>query len=233
MPDYWCLLSLLLFFTFLRKQLFSPLCCRLVYILLFGDMINSYVCLLSPQVSKVHANCKVILQFYFGLSTFWNGNLSYLFLSYSFVRHSWLHYQVKELKCLILYVFCSQDPARSAIIDSCIRVTDNGRENINRKVQIYSVFLLKGIYLLSFVFCFCNGIIHGLQVFFIFSVYNTSNHNDQLKVCQFLIIKMWGNYFCKTVVFIFMLKLWSKYYSWEQAVLRKLQDGSIPYRKQL
>ncbi|KAB1226252.1 Protein ENHANCED DISEASE RESISTANCE 2 [Morella rubra] len=50
-------------------------------------------------------------------------------------------------------VRCMQtDPARSAIIDSCIRVTDNGRENINRKV------------------------------FFIFSVYNTSNHNDQLKL---------------------------------------------------
>ncbi|KAG6432816.1 hypothetical protein SASPL_104403 [Salvia splendens] len=44
------------------------------------------------------------------------------------------------------------DPVRSAIIDSCIRVTDNGRESIQRKV------------------------------FFIFTLYNTSNHNDQLKL---------------------------------------------------
>ncbi|KAL0370079.1 UNVERIFIED_CONTAM: protein ENHANCED DISEASE RESISTANCE 2 [Sesamum angustifolium] len=44
------------------------------------------------------------------------------------------------------------DPVRSAIIDSCIRVTDNGRESIHRKV------------------------------IFIFTLYNTSNHNDQLKL---------------------------------------------------
>ncbi|KAJ8768696.1 hypothetical protein K2173_023600 [Erythroxylum novogranatense] len=45
-----------------------------------------------------------------------------------------------------------EGPVRSAIVDSCIRVTDNGRENIHRKV------------------------------FFIFTLYNTSNHNDQLKL---------------------------------------------------
>ncbi|XP_057781812.1 protein ENHANCED DISEASE RESISTANCE 2-like isoform X1 [Salvia miltiorrhiza] len=45
-----------------------------------------------------------------------------------------------------------EDPVRSAIIDSCIRVTDNGRESIQRKV------------------------------FFIFTLYNTSNHTDQLKL---------------------------------------------------
>ncbi|XP_010253703.1 PREDICTED: protein ENHANCED DISEASE RESISTANCE 2-like [Nelumbo nucifera] len=45
-----------------------------------------------------------------------------------------------------------EDPLRSAIIDSCIRVTDNGRENISRKV------------------------------FFIFTLYNTSNHSDRLKL---------------------------------------------------
>ncbi|KDP44038.1 hypothetical protein JCGZ_05505 [Jatropha curcas] len=45
-----------------------------------------------------------------------------------------------------------EDPVRSAIVDSCIRVTDNGRESIHRKV------------------------------FFIFTLYNTSNHNDQLKL---------------------------------------------------
>ncbi|KAK2643373.1 hypothetical protein Ddye_025136 [Dipteronia dyeriana] len=46
----------------------------------------------------------------------------------------------------------NQDPVRSAIIDPCIRVMDNGRESIHRKV------------------------------FFIFTLYNTSNHNDQLKL---------------------------------------------------
>ncbi|KAH6765546.1 Pleckstrin homology and lipid-binding START domains-containing protein [Perilla frutescens var. hirtella] len=45
-----------------------------------------------------------------------------------------------------------EDPVRSAIIDSCIRVTDNGRESMHRKVL------------------------------FIFTLYNTSNHNDQLKL---------------------------------------------------
>ncbi|XP_047270051.1 protein ENHANCED DISEASE RESISTANCE 2-like isoform X2 [Capsicum annuum] len=44
------------------------------------------------------------------------------------------------------------DPVRSAVIDSCIRVTDNGRESIQRKVV------------------------------FIFTLYNASNHNDQLKL---------------------------------------------------
>nr|XP_029150955.1 protein ENHANCED DISEASE RESISTANCE 2 isoform X5 [Arachis hypogaea] len=45
-----------------------------------------------------------------------------------------------------------QDPVRSAIVDSCIRVMDNGRESINRKV------------------------------FFMFTLYNSSNHNDRLKL---------------------------------------------------
>ncbi|GLU11822.1 hypothetical protein SLE2022_285420 [Rubroshorea leprosula] len=45
-----------------------------------------------------------------------------------------------------------EEPARSVTIDSCIRVTDNGRESIHRKV------------------------------FFIFTLYNSSNHNDQLKL---------------------------------------------------
>ncbi|XP_072057085.1 protein ENHANCED DISEASE RESISTANCE 2-like isoform X6 [Arachis hypogaea] len=46
----------------------------------------------------------------------------------------------------------NQDPVRSAIVDSCIRVMDNGRESINRKV------------------------------FFMFTLYNSSNHNDRLKL---------------------------------------------------
>ncbi|KAI4334386.1 hypothetical protein L6164_019086 [Bauhinia variegata] len=46
----------------------------------------------------------------------------------------------------------NEDPVKSAIIDSCIRVMDNGRESINRKV------------------------------FFLFTLYNSSNHSDHLKL---------------------------------------------------
>ncbi|GKV08312.1 hypothetical protein SLEP1_g19961 [Rubroshorea leprosula] len=45
-----------------------------------------------------------------------------------------------------------EEPVRSVILDSCIRVTDNGRESIHRKV------------------------------FFIFTLYNSSNYNDRLKL---------------------------------------------------
>ncbi|KAJ3682330.1 hypothetical protein LUZ60_014903 [Juncus effusus] len=45
-----------------------------------------------------------------------------------------------------------EDPVRSAQIDSCIRVTDNGRESVHR------------------------------STFYIFTLYNASNHNDQLKL---------------------------------------------------
>lgn len=45
-----------------------------------------------------------------------------------------------------------EEPVKSAIVDSCIRVVDNGRESIHRKV------------------------------FFIFTLFNTSNHNVQLKL---------------------------------------------------
>ncbi|KAJ1403096.1 START-like domain superfamily [Sesbania bispinosa] len=51
-----------------------------------------------------------------------------------------------------LFKKMNEEPIRSAIIDSCVRVTDNGRESINRKV------------------------------FFIFTLYNTSNHRDKLKL---------------------------------------------------
>ncbi|KAL6552788.1 hypothetical protein OROHE_008152 [Orobanche hederae] len=46
----------------------------------------------------------------------------------------------------------TEEPVRSAIIDSCVRVVDNGRESHHRKL------------------------------FFIFTLCNTSNHNDQLKL---------------------------------------------------
>ncbi|KAL2938367.1 Protein ENHANCED DISEASE RESISTANCE 2-like [Bienertia sinuspersici] len=46
----------------------------------------------------------------------------------------------------------NEHPVKSTIVDSCIRVANNGRESIHRKV------------------------------FFIFTLYNTSNHNDQLKL---------------------------------------------------
>ncbi|KAL2471049.1 Pleckstrin-like proteiny (PH) and lipid-binding START domains-containing protein [Abeliophyllum distichum] len=71
-------------------------------------------------------------------------------LQYSRKRYFVLQdHLLKSFKSVPLSV--NEDPIRSAIIDSCIRVTDNGRESIQRKV------------------------------FFIFTLYNTSNHNDQLK----------------------------------------------------
>ncbi|KAL6586390.1 hypothetical protein OROMI_001378 [Orobanche minor] len=59
-----------------------------------------------------------------------------------------------ELKNLIVAILIDrvQEPVRSAIIDSCVRVVDNGRESHHRKL------------------------------FFIFTLCNTSNHNDQLKL---------------------------------------------------
>ena len=45
-----------------------------------------------------------------------------------------------------------EEPIRSAMIDSCIRVTDNGRESFNRKV------------------------------FFLFTIYSTTNQRDKLKL---------------------------------------------------
>ncbi|KZV41394.1 hypothetical protein F511_10360 [Dorcoceras hygrometricum] len=46
----------------------------------------------------------------------------------------------------------TEEPLRSAIIDSCVRVIDNGRES------------------------------HRMKVFFMFTLVNTSNHNDMLKL---------------------------------------------------
>ncbi|WCJ41008.1 hypothetical protein M5689_021900 [Euphorbia peplus] len=81
----------------------------------------------------------------------------YLVRSYRFgLRYSRKRYFVLEDDVLKSFksipTLLNQDPVRRATIDSCIRVTDNGRESIHRKV------------------------------FFIFTLYNTSNHNDQLKL---------------------------------------------------
>ncbi|XP_058204629.1 protein ENHANCED DISEASE RESISTANCE 2-like isoform X2 [Rhododendron vialii] len=70
------------------------------------------------------------------------------------LQYSRKRYFILEDNCLKSFKSkpnSDMEPVRSAIIDSCIRVTDNGRESFHRKV------------------------------FFIFSLYNTSNHNDQLK----------------------------------------------------
>lgn len=65
-------------------------------------------------------------------------------------------YFVLQDNCLKTYksapVSGNEEPDRSATLDTFIRVTDNGRESIHRKV------------------------------FFIFTLYNTSNHCDQLKL---------------------------------------------------
>ena len=38
-----------------------------------------------------------------------------------------------------------QEPIRSAIIDSCVRVNDNGRESMNKKVRNLGLFLRDNI----------------------------------------------------------------------------------------
>ncbi|XXG44666.1 hypothetical protein AAC387_Pa01g4405 [Persea americana] len=72
------------------------------------------------------------------------------------LQYSQKRYFVLEDNCLNCFksvpISKKEDPIRRAAIDTCIRVTDNGREGIHRKV------------------------------FFIFTLYNASNHNDQLKL---------------------------------------------------
>ncbi|KAK1419639.1 hypothetical protein QVD17_28867 [Tagetes erecta] len=81
----------------------------------------------------------------------------YLFRSNRFgLQYSRKRYFILQEGCLKSFkskpTSDSQEPLRSAVIDSCIRVTDNGRESFSRKV------------------------------FFIFSLYNASNHTDCLKL---------------------------------------------------
>ncbi|KAI3731002.1 hypothetical protein L1987_62185 [Smallanthus sonchifolius] len=72
------------------------------------------------------------------------------------LQYSRKRYFILEENCLKSFkskpVSDSEDPLRSATVDSCIRVTDNGRESYSRKV------------------------------FFMFTLYNTSDHNDCLKL---------------------------------------------------
>ncbi|KAL3523463.1 hypothetical protein ACH5RR_016297 [Cinchona calisaya] len=72
------------------------------------------------------------------------------------LQYSRKRYFILEDNCLKSYKSVPtserEEPVRRAIIDSCIRVIDNGRES------------------------------HHRRVFFIFTLYNTSNHNDQLKL---------------------------------------------------
>lgn len=72
------------------------------------------------------------------------------------LQYSRKRYYILKDNCLKSFksipVSDREEPVRSAIIDSCIRVTDNGRESIHRKV------------------------------FFLFTLSNTSNHHDQLKL---------------------------------------------------
>lgn len=72
------------------------------------------------------------------------------------LQYSRKRYFVLEDNCLKSFKSIpssqTEEPVRSAIIDSCIRVVDNGRGSHRRKL------------------------------FFIFTLYNTANHNDQLKL---------------------------------------------------
>ncbi|KAL6504074.1 hypothetical protein OROGR_025997 [Orobanche gracilis] len=81
----------------------------------------------------------------------------YMIRYYRFgLQYSRKRYFILEDNCLKSFKSMptseAEEPLRSAIIDSCIRVVDNGRESHHRKL------------------------------FFIFTLYNTSNHNDRLKL---------------------------------------------------
>ncbi|XP_073040663.1 protein ENHANCED DISEASE RESISTANCE 2-like isoform X2 [Primulina eburnea] len=72
------------------------------------------------------------------------------------LQYSRKRYFILEDSCLRSFKSISgsetEEPLRSAIIDSCVRVIDNGRES------------------------------HRMKLFFIFTLVNTSNHNDMLKL---------------------------------------------------
>lgn len=71
-------------------------------------------------------------------------------LQYS--RRRYFVLETNTLSCFKSVPISKNENPRTAVIDSCIRVTDNGRESIKR------------------------------NVFFIFTLYNSSNHNDQIKL---------------------------------------------------
>ncbi|KAJ8432039.1 hypothetical protein Cgig2_020583 [Carnegiea gigantea] len=66
----------------------------------------------------------------------------------------------------------SASPIKSTVIDSCIRVTDEGRESIHRKVRTVAIQSFNETLFLREIEI----------VFYIFTLYNTGNHNDRLKL---------------------------------------------------
>lgn len=89
---------------------------------------------------------------------------------------------------------------RSAIIDSCIRVIDNGRASHRMRVCSSSIIQFgKCIYIYIYLsickehkdpslFILILIFSCDLQLFFVFTLSNTSNHKDQLKVRHFFIL---------------------------------------------
>lgn len=67
---------------------------------------------------------------------FWGWGLVFHFLDHACMMHVSL---CCYFSCIRLIFF--QEPLRSAIIDSCIRVVDDGRESLHRKVHIYKCTL--------------------------------------------------------------------------------------------
>ena len=112
-----------------------------------------------------------------------------------------------------------QEPYRRASLDCCIRVTDNGRESFNRKVPPLGYLLA---YITQFIDCFF--LVHVLfQILFIFTLYNTTNHLDQLKVCLNQLV-FYISHFLFWKVHSFFLN------SWVQVVLKKQPNGSDHYK---
>lgn len=65
-----------------------------------------------------------------------------------------------------------QDPVRSAIIDSCIRVTDNGRESIQRKVcNTLNVFCFEISYFILLLEKLSYNVFFFVQIAGLFHLY--------------------------------------------------------------
>ena len=147
---------------------------------------------------EIHAeNCSLLFPYLFhpNYSSFFILDSSLGPINYSWLRNKRiitsnyvLGFMDFELKCCSFFwlplcfspkkVWCKiitnclrfQEPVKSAVIDSCIRVTDNGRESIHRKVWT----LLKRIYLAViqlFVYasCFCIHSVCNNQLLIHFS----------------------------------------------------------------
>lgn len=93
--------------------------------------------------------------------------------------------------------------------------------------EILHIFLgIDGKNFMIFIFpSYLQIIVYNLQVLFIFTLYNSLDHNEQLKVRQVSFI-----YMCMMLLHTGSLALKLQFYSWERVVQKRQQNGFDPYR---